>query len=105
MYLRVITLPDGETVRNAFPDRDLQEVRIVRISYHPEMESMFIHLSERPSVECVEIHDGVVLDFDSAGNLVRIDIDKVSSLPEGLVIPERLPTHAANTTTSDSRDD
>ena len=24
-YLRVVTLPDGETVLNAFPDRDFQE--------------------------------------------------------------------------------
>ena len=25
-YLRVVTLDDGETVHNAFPDRDFQEV-------------------------------------------------------------------------------
>jgi len=25
-YLRVVTLADGETVHNAFPDRDFQEV-------------------------------------------------------------------------------
>ena len=24
-YLRVVTLPDGETVHNAFPDRDFKE--------------------------------------------------------------------------------
>ena len=26
-YLRVVTLEDGETVHNAFPDRDFKEVR------------------------------------------------------------------------------
>jgi hypothetical protein len=26
-YLRVVTLPDGETVHNAFPDRDFEEVQ------------------------------------------------------------------------------
>ena len=63
----------------------------MKISYHAEMESMFIHLADRPSAECVEICDGVVLDYDSNGILVGIDIDKVSSLPQGLEIPERIP--------------
>ena len=26
-YLRIVTLADGETVHNAFPDRDFQEAR------------------------------------------------------------------------------
>lgn len=63
----------------------------MRISYHAEMESMFIHLADRPSAECVEVCDGVVLDFDSAGVLVGIDIDKVSDLPGRIEIPERIP--------------
>lgn len=63
----------------------------MRISYHAEMESMFIHLADRPSAECVEVCDGVVLDFDSAGMLVGIDIDKVSNLPERIEIPESIP--------------
>ena len=67
----------------------------MKISYHPEMESMFIHLADRPSAECVEICDGVVLDFDSEGVLVGIDIDKVSTLPERIEIPDRLPAQTA----------
>ena len=63
----------------------------MKISYHAEMESMFIHLADRPSAECVEIRDGVVLDYDADGMLVGIDIDKVSLLPQGLEIPERIP--------------
>jgi hypothetical protein len=27
-YLRVVTLEDGETVHNAFPDRDFKEARV-----------------------------------------------------------------------------
>ena len=77
----------------------------MRISYHSEMESMFIHLADRPSAECVEIYDGVVLDFDSEGILVGIDIDKVSSLPEKLAIPENLPMPTTSSTGIDSSDD
>ena len=77
----------------------------MRISYHSEMESMFIHLADRPSAECVEICDGVVLDFDSEGILVGIDIDKVSSLPEKLAIPENLPMPTTSSTGIDSSDD
>ena len=36
------------------------------------------HLSEQPSVESREISEGIVLDYDSAGNLVGIDIDNAS---------------------------
>ena len=76
----------------------------MRISYHSEMESMFIHLCERPGIECVEIYDGVVLDFDSDGILVGIDIDNVRALPAGLVIPERLPIPTTAATGTDSSD-
>ncbi len=77
----------------------------MRISYHSEMESMVVHLADRPSAECVEIYDGVVLDFDSEGILVGIDIDKVSSLPEKLAIPENLPMPTTSSTGIDSSDD
>ncbi len=66
----------------------------MRLSYYAETGSMFIHLAERDSAECVEIYDGVVLDFDSHGILVGIDIDQVSSLPPGLKLPERIPIPA-----------
>ena len=77
----------------------------MKISYHSEMESMFIHLADRPSAECIEICDGVVLDFDSAGVLVGIDIDKVSSLPERLEIPDHLPARTAASARPDSSND
>jgi uncharacterized protein YuzE len=38
-----------------------------------------IDLSEQPSTESREISEGVVLDYDSGGNLVGIDIDNASS--------------------------
>ena len=66
----------------------------MKLSYHAEMESLYIHLAVGVSAECVEIYDGVVLDYDSTGSLVGIDIDKMSSLPQELEIPERIPIPA-----------
>lgn len=46
-YLRVVTLEDGETVHNAFPDRDFEEELTVKFRYYPETDSLYIDLSER----------------------------------------------------------
>jgi uncharacterized protein YuzE len=37
-------------------------------------------LVDRPSVESEEVRPGIVLDFDSDGNLVGIDIDNASKV-------------------------
>jgi uncharacterized protein YuzE len=50
----------------------------MKLNYHPETDSLYIDLSEHPSVESREISAGVVLDYDLAGNLVGIDIDNAS---------------------------
>jgi uncharacterized protein YuzE len=50
----------------------------VRLAYHSDTDSLYIDLSENPSVESREISDGVVLDYDAAGMLVGIDIDNAS---------------------------
>lgn len=51
----------------------------MKLNYYPETDSLYIDLSEHASVESREISEGVVLDYDSAGNLVGIDIDNASS--------------------------
>ena len=50
----------------------------MKLNYFPETDSLYIDLSEKPSVESREISEGVVLDYDSLGNLVGIDIDNAS---------------------------
>jgi uncharacterized protein YuzE len=50
----------------------------MKLSYHSDTDSLYIDLSEQTSVESREISDGVVLDYDAAGNLVGIDIDNAS---------------------------
>lgn len=54
----------------------------MKLNYHPETDSLYIDLSERPSVESREVSEGVVLDYDAKGNLVGIDIDNASSKVE-----------------------
>jgi len=51
----------------------------MKINYYPETDSLYIDLSENSSAESREISEGVVLDYDAAGNLVGIDIDNASS--------------------------
>lgn len=48
------------------------------VKYYKDADSLYIDLSEKPSIDSQEIAGGVVLDYDSTGNLVDIDIDRVS---------------------------
>ena len=50
----------------------------MRIAYYPDTDSLYIDLSSKKSSESTEISPGVVLDYDSDGNLVGIDIDNAS---------------------------
>ena len=50
----------------------------MKLNYYSETDSLYIDLSEQPSVESREISEGVVLDYDATGNLVGIDIDNAS---------------------------
>jgi len=54
----------------------------MRLNYHPETDSLYIDLSERPSAESREISEGVVLDYDIDGRLVGIDIDNATNKVE-----------------------
>ena len=47
----------------------------MKLNYYPETDSLYINLSEEPSVESQEISEGILLDYDAEGRLVGIDID------------------------------
>ncbi|MDQ3236499.1 MAG: DUF2283 domain-containing protein [Actinomycetota bacterium] len=51
----------------------------MRLNYHPETDSLYIHLNERPGADVVEISGGVVVDVDERGVPVGIDIDANAS--------------------------
>jgi uncharacterized protein YuzE len=48
------------------------------MNYYPETDSLYIDLSEKQSSESREVSEGIVLDYDAAGDLVGIDIDNAS---------------------------
>ena len=54
----------------------------MKVNYYPETDSLYIDLSEHPSAESRDVSEGVVPDYDGAGNLVGIDIDNASSKVE-----------------------
>ena len=65
----------------------------MKLNYYPDTDSLYIDLSERPSVETREISDGVNLDYDASGVLVGIDIDNASAKLElHELVLSRLPT-------------
>ena len=52
----------------------------MRFNYYPEIDSLYIDLAEKDSTDSTEVAPGVVLDFDSQGSLVGIDIDNASRI-------------------------
>jgi uncharacterized protein YuzE len=52
----------------------------MKLNYYADTDSLYIDLSERTSVDSIEISPGVVADFDSDGLLVGIDIDRASQV-------------------------
>ncbi len=50
----------------------------MELNYYPETDSLYINLSEQPSVDSQEISEGILLDYDAEGRLVGIDIDNAS---------------------------
>lgn len=54
----------------------------MKLNYHPDTDSLYIDLAERPGTESREVSEGVVLDYDADGKLVGIDIDNASDKVE-----------------------
>jgi len=52
----------------------------MKFNYFESTDSLYIDLSEKKSVESVEIAPNVVVDFDENGQIVGIDIDNASHI-------------------------
>jgi uncharacterized protein YuzE len=69
----------------------------MKLNYYSDTDSLYIDLSEKPSIESREISEGIVLDYDAAGNLVGIDIDNASRKVElKKLILNKLPAVVQN---------
>jgi uncharacterized protein YuzE len=51
----------------------------MKLHYYAETDSLYIELSDRPSVETREIAHGLNADLDAEGGVVGLDIDGASS--------------------------
>ncbi len=64
----------------------------MKLNYYPDTDSLYIDLSEKTSADSMEVSEGVVVDYDSEGNIVGIDIDNASKkLSLGKISINRLP--------------
>ena len=64
----------------------------MKLHYYAETDSLYIDLNSRPSADSREIAEGLVVDFDSEGNIVGIDIDHASKkLDLSTLATENLP--------------
>jgi uncharacterized protein YuzE len=52
----------------------------MKFHYYPETDSLYIDVSHRTSVRSEEVAHGVILDFDSEGRLLGIDIEHASNV-------------------------
>ena len=50
----------------------------MKFEYYPETDSGYLLLSDEPAVETREILDGVNADFNAAGDLIGIEIERVT---------------------------
>ena len=51
----------------------------MKLSYDAATDSLYIHLSERASLDSDEVSDGVILDYDANQVLVGIDLQHASA--------------------------
>jgi uncharacterized protein YuzE len=50
----------------------------MKLHYYEDTDSLYIDLSTRTSADSQEISDGVVVDYDTTGQVVGIDIQHAS---------------------------
>ncbi len=50
----------------------------MKFHYHQETDSLYIDLSNTASADSIEVTPGIVIDYDSKGNIVGIDINNAS---------------------------
>ena len=72
-YLRVILLPDRETVHNAFFDRSF-----MKIQYFQDSDSLYFELRAADVAETKDLNEDTLLDIDQYGNICGITIEHAS---------------------------
>ena len=50
----------------------------MKIEYDPTADALYVRLSDQSIIESEQIKPGIVLDYDEAGNVVGIEVLRVS---------------------------
>jgi uncharacterized protein YuzE len=50
----------------------------MKLNYYKDTDSLYIDLSSKPGADSQEVSEGIVIDYDSDGKIVGIDIDNAS---------------------------
>ncbi len=50
----------------------------MRFNYDPNVDAMYIKLSDRQVIESEEIRKDIILDYDEAGNVTGVELLNVS---------------------------
>ncbi len=46
----------------------------MRIEYDPEVDALYVRLSETKIIESEQVQPGIILDFDDAGKVVGVEV-------------------------------
>ncbi len=69
----------------------------MKFSYHADTDSLYIDLSDRPSVDSREVTPEVVIDVDAEGRIVGIEIQHASEIVDlSRLDAESLPVAGAS---------
>jgi uncharacterized protein YuzE len=68
-----MTYAGGARSTDIYNEQTLRE-EVVKTIYDAEADALYVRFSETPVIESQEVSDGVVLDFDSEGRIVAIEL-------------------------------
>ncbi len=50
----------------------------MKIEYDPEVDALYVRLTEHKIIESEQVQPGIILDFDEAGKVVGVEVLAVS---------------------------
>lgn len=68
------------TMHSLIEDLNHEEEAFMKIRYYADTDSLYIDLTEKASVESLEVAPGIIVDFDENNKIVGIDIDHASKI-------------------------
>lgn len=70
----------------------------MKLSYFPDTDTLYIDISDRPSVESEVINENLIIDLDEAGQPVGITLEHYSQTASSSTIKVDIPTNLIKAT-------